>query len=87
MLLNVSGYMDDKVAISLTFIFGKAFNKRLIYKSLNIIAFFAHLKWFFIYFLAKRDEVNRLCFKRSSPATKRLGRYRRNASNVQALLD
>ena len=46
--------MDDKVAISLTFIFGKALNKRLINKSLNIIAFFAHLKEFFIYFSSKK---------------------------------
>ena len=36
--------MHDKVAISLTSIFGIAFNERLIYKSLKIIAFFVHFK-------------------------------------------
>ena len=44
MLLNESGYMHDKVAISLTSIFGIAFKERLIYKSLKIIAIFVHFK-------------------------------------------
>lgn len=46
--------MHDKVAISLTSIFGIAFNERLMNKSLKIIAFFVHFKEIFIYFVTKK---------------------------------
>ena len=47
--------MHDKVAISLTSIFGITFNKRLINKSLNLIAFFAHFKGNFRLFCSKKE--------------------------------
>ena len=47
--------MHDKVAISLTSIFGIAFKKRLIYKSLKIIALFVHFKGDFHLFCNKKE--------------------------------
>ena len=43
-VLDVSGYMHDKVAIGLESFFGKCLYKRLIYKSFYLIAFFMHFR-------------------------------------------
>ena len=55
MLLNVSGYMHDKLALYPWYILGINHYKRLIYKSLNIIALFAHFKGYFHLFCNKKE--------------------------------
>ena len=57
------------------------FIKDLLCKSLNIIAFFAHFN------ANKKRWAEPSLFRRCSPATKRSGRYRHNASSVQLPLD
>ena len=76
--------MHDKLALYPWYILRINPYKRLIYKSLNIIALFAHFKGYFHLFCnKKRDELSHLCFRCSSPATKRLELLRHNANNCQ----